>query len=116
MTLCVLSLFAAEARKSSTISLKSGDLLRYLIFHFAQSVPAGALLASSTTFRSLFSELVRIRKGCIDASGPNQIRYQMCFLCVGEDGFQRYIVLTVQEKDAPGPWDDKARVERYGLA
>lgn len=79
MTLCVLGLFAAEARNSSIISPKSGDLLRYLIFHFAQSVPAGALLVSSTTSRSLFSESVRMFKGCIGAAGSDQIRYSMFF-------------------------------------
>lgn len=42
-----------EARKSSMISVNSGDLFLYLNFHLAQSVPAGALLASSTNSMSL---------------------------------------------------------------
>ena len=53
MTLCVLGFANAEARKSSTISPNSGDLFLYFDFHFAQSVPAGALLQSSTVSMSL---------------------------------------------------------------
>lgn len=53
MTLCVLGFPNAEARKSSTISPNNGDLFRYFNFHLAQSVPAGALLQSSTTSMSL---------------------------------------------------------------
>ena len=60
MTLCVLGFFAAEARNSSIISPNSGDLLRYFVFHLAQSVPAGALLASSTNSISLFSGSVQL--------------------------------------------------------
>lgn len=53
MILWVFRVSDAEARKSSMISLNSGDLFRYLNFHLAQSVPAGALLASSTSSISL---------------------------------------------------------------
>ena len=53
MTLCVLGRSEAEARKISIICPKSGDLLRYFSFQFAQSVPPGALLASSKTCMSL---------------------------------------------------------------
>ena len=54
MILWVLALPDAEARKSSMISINNGDLFRYRDFHSAQSVPAGALLASSTNSISLF--------------------------------------------------------------
>lgn len=39
----------AEARKYSIIPPKRGDLNLYCNFHLAQSVPIGALFASSTT-------------------------------------------------------------------
>lgn len=82
MTLCVLGLSAAEARKSSMISPKSGDLLRYLIFLFTQSVPAGALLASSTTSRSLVPGSVLIYTGCTDAPGRDRLGINVEFLPV----------------------------------
>lgn len=53
MTLYDLGFSDAVARNSSMISLNKGDLSRYLIFHLAQSVPAGSLLASSTNCMSL---------------------------------------------------------------
>ena len=62
MILCVLELSDAEARKRSIISPKSGDLFRYLGFHLAQSVPAGALLASSTKSMSLIIKSVLLHQ------------------------------------------------------
>ena len=56
MILWVFGFSDAEARKSSIISLNSGDLFRYFDFHLAQSVPAGALFASSTKSIRLFSQ------------------------------------------------------------
>lgn len=53
MILWVFGLPYAEARKSSMISPNSGDLFLYLDFHFVHSIPAGALLASSTSSMSL---------------------------------------------------------------
>lgn len=53
MTLCVLGFSDAEARNSSTIPRNNGDLFRYFNFHLPQSVPAGALFASSTSSMSL---------------------------------------------------------------
>ena len=58
MTLYDLSCPYAEARKSSMTWLNSGDFFLYLNFHLLQSVPAGALLASSTTCMSLILKSV----------------------------------------------------------
>ena len=53
MILCVLDFWSAEARNNSIMSPNRGDLFAYLDFHLAQSVPAGALLQSSTVSMSL---------------------------------------------------------------
>lgn len=67
MILWVFGVSDAEARKSSMISPNSGDLFRYLNFHFAHSVPAGALLASSTISMSL------VPKSAFHALGTTKI-------------------------------------------
>ena len=64
MILWVFGFPDAEARKSSIISPNSGDLFRYFNFHFTQSVPAGALLASSTNSMSLISKSVLLARSC----------------------------------------------------
>lgn len=68
MTLCVPGFSNAEARNNSMISVNKEDLFRYLDFHLVQSVPAGALLQSSTTSMSLGSTSVcphyTLRKSC----------------------------------------------------
>lgn len=65
MTLLVLGFSDAEARNSSMISRYKVDRFRYFSFHLAQSVPGGALFASSTNGMSLIQRLALLSlKGC----------------------------------------------------
>lgn len=56
------------------MALNKGDLFRYRDFHLAQSVPAGALFASSRTSISLCRKISFIptdKVGIVGAYGPN---------------------------------------------
>ena len=85
MILWLFDLPKAEARKSSMISPNRGDLFRYLNFHLAQSVAAGALLASSVNSISLITKLASLL--ALEGTENGEILFVGCQISLAAQGF-----------------------------
>lgn len=109
MTLWLLGFPNAEARKGSIMALNRGDLFRYFDFHLAQSVPAGALFASSRSSISLRWRLVPLS---FKGHGKGSTEQESSDRGTNANGLKSW--LTVQAWAGPGLADRIIRVQQYG--